>query len=298
MNAAPDESARFEDLWTDHRRRVLDVGYRMLGTLSDAEDVAQETYARLIAADIETIDDIRGWLVAVASRICIDRLRAHEHSRRSYVGPWLPEPLVTGVDSADVADQITLDESVRMALMVVLERLSPAERTAFVLHDVFDLPFDEIASIVDRSPEACRQLASRARRRIAVDRSTVRFEIDPGDHHQVAARFAGACERGDLDGLVAVLDPAVAGDFDSGGLIPGAPLSELHGAQPVARQLVRSLSPLGAEFEVVDVNGSPGVIVSVDDVVVTVIALETRSGVIDLIHAVGNPAKLIRLQRR
>jgi RNA polymerase sigma-70 factor (ECF subfamily) len=297
MNANLDGAERFEELWAEHRRRVLDVGYRMLGSLSDAEDVAQEAYARLVVADIEAIDDIRGWLVAVASRICIDRLRAHEHSRRSYVGPWLPEPLVADVAAVDVADRVTLDESVRMALMVVLEQLSPAERTAFVLHDVFDLPFDQIGPIVGRSPQACRQLASRARRHIEADKTTARFEIDPGDHRQITARFAQACERGDLDQLIAVLDPAVIGDFDSGGAIPGAPLTELDGAERVARQLIRSLSPLTARFEIADVNGTPGVVVLINNAVVTVIALGIRHGVIDLIHAIGNPTKLTHLQQ-
>ena len=296
MNTNPDGAVRFEDLWTEHRRRILDVGYLMLGSLTDAEDVAQEAYARLVVADIEAIDDIRGWLVAVASRICIDRLRAHEHSRRSYVGPWLPEPLVADLAAVDVADRVTLDESVRMALMVVLEQLSPAERTAFVLHDVFDLPFDQIGPIVGRSPAACRQLASRARRHIEADKTTARFEIDPGDHRQITERFAQACEHGDLDQLIAVLDPTVIGDFDSGGAIPGAPLTELDGADRVARQLIRSLSPLPARFEIADVNGSPGVVVLIDNAVVTVIALGIRHGVIDLIHAIGNPTKLAHLQ--
>lgn len=295
MNANRDGAERFEALWAEHRRRVLDVGYRMLGSLSDAEDVAQEAYARLVVADLEAIDDVRGWLVAVASRICLDRLRAHEYSRRSYVGPWLPEPLVADAAAIDVADRVTLDESVRMALMVMLEQLSPAERTAFVLHDVFDLPFDQIGPIVGRSPQACRQLASRARRRIRADKTAARFEIDPGDHRQIATRFAQACERGDLDQLIAVLDPSVVGDFDSGGAIPGAPLTELDGAERVARQLIRSLSPLPARFEVAEVNGSPGVVVLIDDAVVTVIALGISDGAIDVIHAIGNPTKLAHL---
>lgn len=295
MNANRDGAERFEVLWAEHRRRVLDVGYRMLGSLSDAEDVAQEAYARLVVADLEAIDDVRGWLVAVASRICLDRLRAHEYSRRSYVGPWLPEPLVADAAAIDVADRVTLDESVRMALMVMLEQLSPAERTAFVLHDVFDLPFDQIGPIVGRSPQACRQLASRARRRIRADKTAARFEIDPGDHRQIATRFAQACERGDLDQLIAVLDPSVVGDFDSGGAIPGAPLTELDGAERVARQLIRSLSPLPARFEVAEVNGSPGVVVLIDDAVVTVIALGISDGAIDVIHAIGNPTKLAHL---
>ena len=263
----------------------------------DAEDVAQDAYTRLLVADLETIDDVRGWLVAVASRLCIDRLRAHEHSRRAYVGPWLPEPVVTNFGDADVADYVTLDESVRMALLVVLEQLSPGERTAFVLHDVFGLPFDQIGPIVGRSTQACRQLASRARHQIEADKAATRFEIDPGEHRLVVERFAQACKHGDLDELIAVLDPAVIGDFDSGGVIPGAPLTELAGATPVARQLVRSLSPLDASFEVADVNGAPGVVVALHGTVAAVIALGIHDGLIDVIHAIGNPAKLAHLQQ-
>ena len=145
---------------------MLNIGYRMLSSVTDAEDVAQEVFAKLAEVDIDQIDDVLGWLVTVTSRMCIDRLRLHENSRRAYVGPWLPEPVVEG--SADiVGDQITLDDSVRMALLVVLDRLTPAERVAFVLHDVFSLPFTEVGEIVGRSPQAARQLATRARRRSA-----------------------------------------------------------------------------------------------------------------------------------
>ena len=147
-DSAPDA---LESAWQQHRQRVLDIGYRMLSSVTDAEDVAQDAFARLAEADLDEIDDVLGWLVTVTSRLCIDRLRLHENSRRTYVGPCLPEPVVD--HNADmVGDHVTLDDSVRMALLVVLDQLSPAERVAFVLHDVISVPFTEIGEIVGRSP--------------------------------------------------------------------------------------------------------------------------------------------------
>src|SRR5881227_2391034 len=162
----PPEDERLAEAWRDHRQYVLDVAYRMLGSVTDAEDVVQETFARLLRAEDE-IADVRGWLVVVATRLCLDQLRSARAKREAYVGPWLPEPVVESAGApVDPADRITLDDSVRMAMLVVLERLTPAERAAFVLHEVFRFSFDDVSTIVGRSPEACRQLASRARRRI------------------------------------------------------------------------------------------------------------------------------------
>jgi RNA polymerase sigma-70 factor (ECF subfamily) len=282
-----------ETLWRDHRRRVYDVAYRLLGSVADADDVVQDVYSRLLGASIEEIDDVLGWLVTATSRLCIDRLRLHEHSRRSYVGPWLPEPVV---GPENVEDRVTLDESVRMALLVVLEQLSRAEHTSFVLHEVFAVPFEHVGEILGRSPQACRQLASRARRRIAADSSASRFVVDRSEHEALVERFAAACAAGDLEALVNVLAQDVVGVFDSGGAIPNAPTDELDGAIPVARQLIGTLSGLGASFDVAEVNGDLGVIVRFDTHVAAVISLGIREGKIDLIHGVGNPAKLTRLQ--
>src|SRR5205809_7733021 len=200
------DDAAFADAWREHRRYILDVAYRMLGSVSDAEDVVQEAFARLLQQDADQIQDVRGWLVAVANRLCLDQLRSARSRRESYVGPWLPEPVVEG-ETDDPSDRITLDDSVRMALLVVLERLTPAERATFVLHDVFGFSFDAVAKIVGRSPAACRQLASRARRRIEAETSPARFEVDPTVLHRVAERFIRASSNGDLDGLLEVLDP-------------------------------------------------------------------------------------------
>jgi RNA polymerase sigma-70 factor (ECF subfamily) len=283
---------RVESAWRDDRRRVMDVAYRLLGSLRDAEDVVGEAYARLAASDIDAIADTRGWLITVTGRLCLDRLRSAEATRRAYLGPWLPEPVVDLPGrEVDPADRVTLDDTVRMALLVVLEQLSPAERTTFVLHDVFGLEFAEIAELVGRTPAACRQLAVRARRRIQAD-DPGRYTIDPVEQRAVAHRFARACAAGDLDALVAVLDPGVVGDFDSGGAIP-APLHAVRGAQPIARLLQRSLMDAGCEFDIATVNGEAGVVVTAAGRVVAVIALGvTAAGRVDHVHGIGNPDKL------
>ncbi|MDY7106321.1 MAG: RNA polymerase sigma factor SigJ [Actinomycetota bacterium] len=300
VEANDDSTDDAAEVWAAHRRRLLDLAYRLLGSISDAEDVVQDAYGRLQAADRSAIDDVTGWIVAVTSRLCVDHLRRHEQSRRAYVGPWLPEPVVgraAGAGIDEVADRITLDDSVRMALLVVLDRLSAAERTAFVLHDVFAVPFDEVGAIVGRSAPACRQLASRARRKVAASGAGRGVGVDPAELDTVARRFARACEAGDLAALVDVLASDVVGDFDSAGLVPGAPLTELDGAEVVAAQLVASVSGRGATIEVADVNGEPGVLVTLDGWVVAVIALGVYDGCVDRIHAVGNPAKLTHLRR-
>src|SRR5438034_3115158 len=179
------DDAAFADTWREHRRYVLDVAYRMLGSISDAEDVVQETFARLLKQDADQIQDVRGWLVVVATRLCLDQLRSARSRRGSYVGPWLPEPVIEG-ETDDPADRVTLDDSVRMALLVVLERLTPAERAAFVLHDLFRFSFDDVARMVGRSPQACRQLASRARQHVQQQTGPARFAVDRAELRRVA----------------------------------------------------------------------------------------------------------------
>lgn len=282
--------------WTAHRRRVLDLCYRMLGTLVDAEDAAQETFLRLARQDLDGIDDVVGWLVTVAGRVCLDRLRA-DNRRRGYVGPWLPEPIVDGAASGvDPAERITLDDSVRIALLAVLERLSPAERVAFVLHDVFGMTFEQVAESVGRTPAACRKLASRARSAIRSDEEP-RFDVDPAAARQVVARFALACEAGDLAALVAVLDPDVVGEFDSGGRIPGAPITAVVGGRLVATTLLHAFGGTSATFDIVDVNAQPGIVVGLYGQVMAVITFETDGNHVHAIRAIGNPDKLARLNR-
>ncbi|MGW9166934.1 sigma-70 family RNA polymerase sigma factor [Agromyces sp. NPDC055658] len=284
----------FAELWTEHRRVVRDVAYRVLGSVADAEDVTQETYVRLLARGDEPLDDPRAWLVTVASRLSIDRLRAHEHSRRAYVGPWLPEPIVTDERTLP-EDRVTLDDSVRMALLVVLEQLTPAERTAFLLHDVFDLGFDQVSEVLGVSVASARQSASRARRRIAAH-GDARFSVDAGVARRLSERFARAAAEGDLDGLISVLAGDAQGHFDSNGFYPDASTEVVVGAETVARQLLRGVGGRGLDFETAEVNAAPGIVVRRRGRVVSVLALEFAGDRIAAIHGIGNPKKLEHLQ--
>jgi RNA polymerase sigma-70 factor, ECF subfamily len=279
-----------EAAWREHRQRAFDVAYRMLGSINDAEDVVQEAYARLLRADLAGIGDVRGWLVTVTARLSLDVMRSAAVRRAEYVGPWLPEPVV---GSPDPADRVTLDESVRMALLVVLERLSPAERTAFVLHDVFRLPFETIGEIVGRSPSACRQLASRARRHIASSRG--RFEPDRDEHRRITESFAAACATGRVQELLSLLDPSAVGEFDSGGQVPHAPTKPIRGASRIARVLIGSFAGTKASFEAAPINGEPGLVIRVAGQVVAVVSLTIANSRVVHLHAVGNPDKLRHL---
>jgi len=224
--------------WRDHRRHVLDIAFRMLGSLSEAEDAVQEAFARLVVADVDQIDDVGGWLVVVVSRLALGKLR----DRRRH--PSSPDDSLGDRASAtavDPADRVTLDDDVRIALHLVLARLSPAERTAFVLHDIFRYPFDAIAEIVGRSPAACRQLASRARRTISADvGAPSRFHVDSAEERDVTEQFIAACATGDLERLLTLLDPDVAGLADLGGR---AGVVTNVGREAVARMAMRFLGP-------------------------------------------------------
>lgn len=289
-----DSDRTIEAWWADYRHLVRDVAYRILGSVADAEDITQEAYLRLLGQAPSAIDDPRAWLVTVASRLAVDRLRSHELARRAYVGPWLPEPIVAD-DRLPPEDRVTLDDSVRMALLVVIERLTPAQRTAFILHDVFRLDFARIAEILGTTAGSSRQLASRARRRVR-DSGKARFTTDPVTARALCEGFARACADGDLDALVAVLADGVRGDFDSGGLIPGAPTEELRGAGPVARQLLAGFAGAALDFEVADVNGAPGIVARRRGRVVTVLSLDFSDTAIVAVRGIGNPAKLRHLQ--
>jgi RNA polymerase sigma-70 factor (ECF subfamily) len=280
-------------VWAANRRRLLDIAYRMLGSRSEAEDVVQEAYFRLSQAALDDIDDLTGWLITVTGRLCIDQLRSSRVTRESYVGPWLPEPVLDTGSPSDPADRITLDDSVRMAMLIVLEQLTPPERAAFVLHDVFQIPFGRVADIVGRTPEACRQLASRARRRIA-GAMLPRFDPDPELARAAAQEFAEACETGDFQRLVDILDPVVEGLFDSGGHIVGAPTDLVVGAEAVASILLSVFAGTAARFRVVLVNGDPGVAISLGPTIVSVAWVDVDAGRITRIHGIGNPEKLTR----
>src|ERR671937_1085269 len=207
-----EKNERFTEAWSEHHAFLLDVAYRLLGSYSDAEDLVQEAFTRLLRTDLDPIEDVRAWLVVVVSRLCLDQLRSARMRRESDIRPWFPEPLLGGEDpGADPANLVTLDESVRLATLIVLERMSPAERVVFVLHDVFEFPFEKIAPMVKRTPAACRKLASRARRHVKEEAGSARFTVDAKEQRRVIDAFIAACASGDIEALLPLLDASVAG---------------------------------------------------------------------------------------
>jgi RNA polymerase sigma-70 factor (ECF subfamily) len=286
----------------NERRRLINLAYRLLGSLAEAEDAVQEAYARWYAmsrAQQEAIDSPGAWLTTVTSRICLDMLGSARARRERYVGEWLPEPLPEptewatagpGAIAADPADRVTLDESVSMAFLVVLESMTPAERVAFVLHDVFRYPFAEVAEITGRTPAACRQLASSARRRIRASQAP---PTPTARQAGVVRDFRRALEAGDIGTLVGLLDPGAKAIADGGGLVTAA-LHPIEGAKQIALFLADLVqrAPAGVTFLERTVNGQPGLVARQDGVTVTVFAFRLAGDRITHIWAVRNPGKL------
>ncbi|MFI5687572.1 RNA polymerase sigma factor SigJ [Streptomyces sp. NPDC051636] len=282
------------------RRALINLAYRLLGSLADAEDVVQETYARWYAmtpARQEAIASPGGWLTKVASRICLDQLGSARARRESYVGEWLPEPVpdrtewISGRSGnvADPADRVTLDESVTMAFLVVLESLTPAERVAFVLHDVFRYPFNDIADIVGRTPAACRQLASSARRRIRDVRPAT---STTAQRAAVVSDFRQAWEAKDIKALIGLLDPDVLAIADGGGIVPAA-LDPVRGGEQVARVFADIMGKeTGLSIQERSVNGQPGLVMQREGITLSVLAFDVTDGRVQRIWAVRNPDKL------
>ncbi|MDT9592862.1 RNA polymerase sigma factor SigJ [Nocardioides zeae] len=276
------------------RPRLVGVAYALLGSTADAEDVVADTWLRLAAADAPAaggpVRDVEAWSVVAVSRRALDVLRSARVRREAYVGPWLPEPVVVGL-GADPAETVTLADEVHYALLALLERLSPAERTAWVLHDVFGMGFDEVAGVVGRTPAAVRQLASRARRHLAAER--VRRPVARSEHDAVVGAFALAATAGDLDALVRVLDPDVVLTGDGGGVVSSA-RRPVHGADRVGRFLVGTLGrqASGATVLPVEVNGRLGFALVEGGAVTTVASLTVADGRILRVDLVRNPAKL------
>jgi RNA polymerase sigma-70 factor (ECF subfamily) len=293
-----DNDARLTEEWQSHHGFLLDIAYRLLGSYGDAEDMVQEAFTKLLRTDLDPIEDVRAWLVVVVSRLCLDQLRSARIRRESYVGPWFPEPLVQSDKMAvDPAEMVTLDESVRLALLIVLERMSPAERVVFVLHDVFEFPFERVAPMVGRSPAACRQLASRARRRIQDEAGSVRFAIDPEEQRRVIDAFIAACAGGELDTLLPLLDPTVIGWADVGGTLTAVSQPNV-GRERVAQGVMRFFGAAsGTTLMASNVNGEPGIIAIRDGAVVGVLALTVKAGAITRVYVVADPRKLAHVQR-
>jgi RNA polymerase sigma factor (sigma-70 family) len=283
------------------RRQLINLGYRLLGSLADAEDVVQETYARWYAMtrqQREAIESPGGWLTKVASRICLDLLGSARARRESYVGEWIPEPLPdstewingrSGGTTADPADRVTLDESINMAFLVVLESMTPAERVALILHDVFGYSFAEVAEIVGRTPAACRQLASSARRRIRASPAPATSTAQRAD---IVRDFKQAWEAKDIEALIGLLDPDAIAIGDGGGLV-SAVLRPIEGGEQIARVVV-DVGGRVPNLTILErtVNGQPGLVAQQDGVTVMVMAFEVAGGRIRHIWAVRNPEKL------
>jgi RNA polymerase sigma-70 factor (ECF subfamily) len=284
------------------RRQLINLAYRLLGSLAEAEDAVQETYARWYALSRPQQDAIASpgaWLTTVASRICLDLLGSARARRERYVGEWIPEPLPdrtewtggpSGGAPADPADRVTLDESVSMAFLVMLESMTPAERVAFVLHDVFRYSFAEVAEIVGRTPAACRQLASSARRRIRASRAPA---APAARQASIVRAFRQAWEAKDIDALIGLLDPDATAIADGGGLATTF-LRPIEGGEQIARAWIEiaNLAPSNRTFLERTVNGQPGLVVQQDGVTVTVFAFEVAGDRIRRIWAVRNPEKL------
>jgi len=287
---------RIGEIAQSEHRHLLDIAFRMLGDFGRAEDMVQEAFVRLARQDLDSIQDVRGWLVVVVGRLCLDHLRSASARREAATENSTLELATRASASsgiaADPADRVTLDETVRAALLAVLERLTPPERTAFVLHDVFQFPFDTIGSIVGRTPTACRQLASRARQRLRAESVPVRAHIESPEHHVVVERFMAAAAGGDLAALMEVLDPEVTGDGTPGGVITAAG-PPAHGPRSVARRVIGYVGPhtdttLVSSF----VNDQPAVLVTQDGSIVVVLLLDIRDGLVEHMHAVGDPIGL------
>jgi RNA polymerase sigma-70 factor (ECF subfamily) len=283
------------------RRHLINLAYRLLGSLADAEDVVQETYARWYAMSDDERESIAapgGWLTTVASRICLDQLRSARSRRERYVGEWIPEPVPDvaewiegrpGDATVDPADRITLDESINMAFLVVLESMTPAERVAFILHDVFRYPFADVAKVVGRSPAACRQLATSARRRL----DQAQPQAVPADRQaDIVRSLKEAWEAKDIRALVDLLDPDATVVADGGGLVSALP-EPVHGSDPVARALVDLADKVpGLALVERTVNGRPGLVAVLDGATAAVLAFAISEERVTHIWAVRNPEKL------
>jgi RNA polymerase sigma factor (sigma-70 family) len=283
------------------RRQLVNLAYRLLGSLAEAEDAVQETYARWYALSRQQQDAIEtpgAWLTTVASRICLNLLGSARARRETYVGEWIPEPLPerTGRLSgqpgaaADPADRVTLDESVSMAFLVVLESMTPAERVAFILHDVFRYSFAEVAEIVGRTPAACRQLASSARRRVRVSQAPA---PPAARQAEIIRAFKQAWEAKDIDALIGLLDPGATAIADGGGLATSF-LHPIEGSEQIARAWVEIANRAAGTMTFLErtVNGQPGLVAQQDGLIVTVFAFDVAGDQIRHIWVVRNPDKL------
>jgi RNA polymerase sigma-70 factor, ECF subfamily len=301
-SASTEFDVRLGQAWRDHHRHLLSLAFRVLGNTSEAEDAVGEAFARLLDRDLDEIDDVGGWLAVVVSRLCFDQLRSAHRQRRTPTA--LQDDRHPAADM-DPADRITLDDEVRLALHVVMAQLTPAERTAFVLHDVFGYSFDAISQIVGRTPAACRQLASRARRTVDAGGGG-RFTVEAAEEHRVAEQFIAACSTGDFEGMLALLDPDVVSDVDVGvalgevtelpriGTVRQGP--PIVGREAVARLVLRNYGP-GTSTTLLSLptTGKPTIIALWEGQVVAYVTATVHAGRITHAHVVLDPTKLTDL---
>ncbi|THV42773.1 RNA polymerase sigma-70 factor [Glycomyces buryatensis] len=275
-----------------HRNLLFTVAYEMLGSAADAEDVLQETWLRWVKVDLDQVRDHRAYLVRITTRQALNRLRAMSRRKESYVGSWLPEPVLT---APDVAEDVELAESMSMALMLVLETLTPTERAVFVLREAFDVSYDEIAAAVDKSPAAVRQIAHRAR--LHVDARRPRAAVSASEARAVLERFRQALETGNLQSVLDVLAPDVVLMADGGG-VKQAVLRPVTGADKVVRMTIGKLAQLEGTLtcEPTVVNGNPALLLRLDGEIDGVMALKMENSIITGVYYVRNPAKLTHLE--
>jgi RNA polymerase sigma factor (sigma-70 family) len=284
-----DERDWLAERFEEHRGRLRAVAYRMLGSLSEADDAVQETWLRLSRSDADEIENLGGWLTTVVGRVSLNMLRSRKSRREEPLDLRVPDPIVDRADGTDPEHEALLADSVGLALLVVLETLNPAERLAFVLHDMFAVPFDEIAPIVDRSPGAARQLASRARRRVRAENTVPDADLDA--QHEVVEAFLAAARDGDFDRLVAVLDPDVVLRADFG---PSAESHHVRGAAEVAGR-ARAYARIGLRTQPALINGAAGMVSTRDGEPFSVGAMTIRGGRIVEIDILADPERLSRL---
>jgi len=285
--SSPSSTEEFEA----RRSLLFTVAYEMLGSAADAEDVVQESWLQWAVVDHEQVRDPRAFLIRIVTRQALNRMRTLARRRESYVGEWLPEPLLT---TPDVADDVEFAESVSIAMLTVLETLSPTERAVFVLREVFAVPYGEIAEALDKTPAAVRQIARRARGHVEARRPRIR--VSRAEQEEVVERFLAAIQTGDVDGLLGVLAPDVVAVGDGGGLAPAARLP-IEGAQRVARSLLLVARTDGLSVHPMWVNGALGISIEHDGKVRAVASVRVEGGRVIALYGVNNPEKLTRLDR-
>ena len=292
-----DESEWLAERFEEHRAHLRAVAYRMLGSLTEADDAVQDAWLRLSRSGAGEVENLGGWLTTVVARVCLNMLRTRSVRREEPHGVHLPDPVITPDGALEPEEEALLADSVGLALLVVLDTLAPAERLAFVLHDMFELPFEEIAPMIGRTPVAARQLASRARRRVK-GAEIPAPDPDLARQRAVVDAFFSAARGGDFDALVAVLDPDVVLRVDAGARRPAASMV-IHGAAAVARQALRGLSSILARPAVhlrpALVNGAPGVVVTVGGQPMTVMGFTVAEGQIAEIDAIADPERVRRI---